>query len=88
MIGIFNRECSWELQSVWNLDNGAVITVEFNRTYGDMVSLIEFNGVRWHCSDGLAAIPEFARDWIEVVVESADTRLARPKFEKKYEGEK
>lgn len=84
MIGIYNRERSWEKARGWDLDNGAFVLVSYSPVYGDMVSCIEFGGEVWHCSDGLDTVPDFAKDWIEVVVESAGTKLVRPRFDQRW----
>lgn len=78
-----NEEKSWERQDVYTLPNGWEVTVSFNPHYGLMVSRIEYNGVYWHCSDGLRALPEQfseALNWVETVVQSADIRLMRPQL--------
>ena len=84
MIGTYNRERSWEKSVGWDLDNGAFVEVSYSPVYGDMVSRIEHNGATWHCSDGVDTVPDFAKGWIEVVVESANTRLVKPKFEQRW----
>lgn len=92
MVGIFNARRSWEKQSVYELDNGWVATLEYSTHYGEMVSrldapkghLLDNGKPYWHCSDGLAHLPDFAQGWREVVVKSAGTELVRPGFEKKF----
>ncbi len=44
---------SWEKQSIFNLENGWVATVEYNPCYGEFVSRLDSpNGKMWHCSNG------------------------------------
>lgn len=83
---------SWEKQSVWKLENGWIATVEYNTIYGGMISRLEApNGellatgkAYWHCSDGLSTLPDFARLWVETVVQSSNTQLVRPRFDRGY----
>ena len=85
MKGTYNYRESWEKQSVYSLDNGWVATVEWSH-YGEMVSRLDSSDGKlyWHCSDGLDDLPEFARPWLETVVQSAGTQLVRPRFEKVF----
>jgi hypothetical protein len=96
MKGTYNYRKSWEKQSVYSLDNGWIATVEWSH-YGEMVSrldspkgeVVSFKNCPegkpyWHCSDGLDDLPEFARPWLETVVQSAGTQLVRPRFEKVF----
>ena len=54
MNGKRNARLSWEKQTIFDLNNGARITVEFNQHYGEYVSAIEHNGARWRGCNGLA----------------------------------
>lgn len=81
--GVYNSEESWEKQDVYTLSNGYTATIEFNRAYGDMVCRFDWGRDKhWHCSEGLDDLPEFAREWVEVVHEVAGIKLVRPKFRK------
>ncbi len=64
--GKCNDRLSWERQSVYDLSNGVRATVEFGH-YGDMVARLDDSLGYWHCSNGLASLPErfaFALDWV------------------------
>jgi len=55
--GKYNRRLSWEKQSIYDLDNGHRVTIEFSH-YGDHISRIDWKGANgkplyWHCSNGL-----------------------------------
>lgn len=69
---------SWEKQTFYNLSNGAKVTIEYG-FYGDMITAIEFEGKRWHCSNGNADLPEFARAWVERV---GPDYVVKPRFQK------
>jgi hypothetical protein len=89
--GTVNHDESWEKQAVYDLSNGFTVTVEFSHCYGDMISRIDNATVKdypetmvWHCSNGLATLPEWAEPWIEVVQQAAQIKLVRPGFKKIY----
>ncbi|RTL00384.1 MAG: hypothetical protein EKK57_07225 [Proteobacteria bacterium] len=84
MTGTFNPHDSWEMQPAFDLENGFQAVLGYNTNYGEMISRINYPDRKqyWHCSNGLADLPEFARPWVEVVVKSSDLRLVRPGFEK------
>jgi hypothetical protein len=85
MIGIYNRDESWEKQTNWDLDNGCQIILSFSDHYGEFISSIHTKDkMIWHCSDGLSGLPDFAISWIEVVNENAEIKLVRPKFDRKW----
>ena len=85
--GKYNESASWEKQVVYDLSNGWTATVEFSLCYGEQVSKLNCPNTQplangktyWHCSEGLKDLPEFARSWLEVVVEP-NTQVVRPRF--------
>lgn len=94
--GTRNDRLSWDRSEVVDLDNGHRLHVSFS-FYGDMVSRVTLpDGSFWHCSNGLdkvpescagyryAALPEFARLWIEDLRNDHGTfaSLVRPRFER------
>ncbi|MHC4299599.1 MAG: hypothetical protein ACYS7Y_20155 [Planctomycetota bacterium] len=80
--GVYNCEESWEKQSVYTLSNGYTATIEYGH-YGDMICRFDWgDGEYWHCSNGLDGLPEFAREWVEVVNPNCGQKLVRPKFRK------
>ena len=96
MKGKYNTRQSWEKQSVYKLDNGWTATLEYNMSYGEFISRLDApkghllgNGKPyWHCSDGLAHLPDFAQGWREVVVKTAGDELVRAGFTKRFDNEK
>lgn len=85
MTGKYNKRQSWEKQTVYKLENGAKVTLEYNQHYGEYVSRIDLpNGDRWHCSNGNKDLPEFAQGWVEVVHALSNLSLVRPKFDRVY----
>ena len=86
MTGKYLSNRSWEKQQLYRLDNGMVVTVEWNQCYGEFVKRIDDPEGYWCASSGTDAMPErfhFLLDWQEVVVKSCDQKLIRPKFEKR-----
>jgi len=93
MQGRFNRDESWEKQSVFLLDNGWMVTVE-NSYYGEIVARLDKDGKYWHCSNGIentggisvntVPLPEFARSWVNGGDHCSSKNLVRPNFEKVY----
>ena len=76
MYGVFNREESWEKQSVFDLENGWKATVEYNSHYGQFISRLEKDGICWHCSNGINEfLPDFAHDWLSTVHKLSNTKL-------------
>lgn len=66
------------------LDNGAKVITEFSHYWGDMVTRIDLpDGTYWHCSNGLASLPDFAKPWVE---EDKGHKLVRPRFTVNWEG--
>tara|TARA_Y100000361_G_scaffold117266_1_gene108382 strand:- start:183 stop:467 length:285 start_codon:yes stop_codon:yes gene_type:complete len=87
LTGKQNSRMSWEKQSVWNLNNGFRVTVEFGY-YHDFVTRIDAPTIEkrkmiWHCSlhenDDL---PDWAKSWVETVNEHANIQIVRPGFKK------
>lgn len=81
--GKFDPKKSWEKQSVYNLENGVSVTAEYNQTYGVIVSKLEDHIGSWHCSEGLAALPErfnFALSWCEQYAPQIPDKVMRPRF--------
>lgn len=87
MNGTCNHKESWEKQTIWNLDNGAKVTVEFG-AYGEMISRVDDAEGYWHCSDGIGTLPkrfEFVLPWQECVVKSCNDWIIRPMFNKIFQ---
>jgi hypothetical protein len=67
MVGKFNKAKSWEQQHVYDLDNGAWVTVGYCH-YGPIVQRIDDAEGHWHHSNGYETIPErfaFALGWLK-----------------------
>jgi len=79
-----NRRLSWEKQTVWDLENGWRATEGWNQAYGPMLTRLEKDGAVWHCHNGLAELPEFARSWVETVVQSCNQQIVRPAFTRSH----
>ena len=95
MTGTYSATESWEKQSVWDLENGWQATVGDSFPYGlHMVCRLDCPaGMKlahgkpyWHCSDGLAELPDFARPWLEEIRNDHGiiASLVRPRWEKQW----
>lgn len=79
LVAVRNKEESWEKQTVYDLENGCRITVEYSVHYGDMVCRIDKGDLMWHCSSGTRTLPEefkWILDWEKPV--ASHTRLLVP----------
>lgn len=83
MNGTYNHKQSWLRQHVFTLENGWTATIE-SSYYGDMISCLEKDGYVWHCSNGQADLPEFAREWVQPIAPGHWQTLVRPLFNKQY----
>ena len=71
------NEKSTATHRVFDLDNGYQIIVEDCRYGGEIVTHVLCGGKEWNSCFGAAALPEFAKPWLEIV----DRHLIlRPKF--------
>jgi hypothetical protein len=78
---------SWEKQQFYLLDNDVEVCVEWNQCYGDFIKAAFKNKIEWFACDGVKTLPEefsFLLDWQEIVNETSETKLIRPKFNKVY----
>ncbi len=82
--GRYNAKQSWEKQSVYQLSNGARAIVEYSH-YGEMIARLDDAQGYWHCSSGIASLPErfsFALAWLEPYLPQITDTLIRPRFER------
>lgn len=93
MKATFNARQSWEKQSVYNLENNWIAIVGYSH-YGQMICRLDCpTGIvlahgkpYWHCSDGLAELPDFAKPWIEEISNQHGiiAKLVRPMWTAVY----
>lgn len=57
MNGIFSSQKSSETQSVFTLENGCSVTIEYNQSYGEFVKRIDDKDGYWCASSGIAQLP-------------------------------
>lgn len=86
MNGKFDPSASWEKASAYRLDNGW-LAVTAESAYGEHVVRLESPDGRatWHCSNGVAGLPEFARAWLNGGEWFTTADLVRPRFTVIYE---
>ncbi len=82
-----NKKLSWLHVQYWNLSNGYIAAVGYSQHYGDMVTQFLKDGkLIWQACNGAGdTLPDFAKDWHEVVVQSAGIKVLRPNFKRIYE---
>lgn len=73
--GFRNNLLSWERQSFWQLSNGWTAITECSPFYGEMVTALYDGQSMWQCPNGLTGLPQFARSWIEPIVNDWIVRL-------------